>query len=77
MASNGRDPEYCCAHCAAPFDDHDLLTARPPRWLCPDGRRVMWTVAHTTEDIRSPGAQESVWEDETWHGRPCRALAPD
>ena len=62
MASNGCDPEYYCAHCAAPFDDHDLLTRRPPRWMCPGGHRVVWTVAHISGDVRSADAQVEVWK---------------
>ena len=55
--------EYRCPRCRTCWCSHELLTMRPPRWLCPDGKALMWTVAHNGEtvDNNSPSAREPCW----------------
>ena len=56
--------EYRCPRCNSCWCRHDLMSRRPPRWLCPDGAAVMWTVAHTLEtvDEDSPSAKIPCWD---------------
>ena len=45
---------YDCPLCGKPYSHHELLTWRPPRWLCPGGSSVVMCLAS--------GAKE-VWRD--------------
>ena len=47
------DEDFFCPYCGEPWLSHELLTSRPPRWLCPDGLRYVKTLAHTNGVVTS------------------------
>ena len=56
--------EYDCPYCGEPWVEHDLLTSRPPRWMCADESRFVLTLAHENGDIKSgPDMIETRLED--------------